>query len=298
MPRAGAVNGASAASAQQLKGLACILISGTGFGIMVLFTRTAAKDGVDPASVLFLRLALAAVVLALMAWWQGAIWPRGRALRVPALMGVLLFANTLAYYHALDMGAAAKVAAVFFTAYPIVVAALTCWRTRRMIALRTAACIALSVTGCWLTISPQDGAPLSWLSLELAVVSATFYSGYVMLSGSLDRSATPIAQVSLITISAALCMVVMVSWRGLHLPVSLVGWGCVLALALFSTVVAFTAFLAGARILGPTTAAALSAVEPALTALTAWACFGEALGPWSWLGMALVTGSVVLSSWR
>ncbi len=280
----------------RLKGAVCVLLSATGFGVMVLFTRTAQHEGVSPTSLLFMRLALAALVLSAMAWQQQAPWPTGRAAWVAALMGAVFSGNALAYFHALNRGAAASVPAVFFC-YPVFVALITSMLTRRLMSAHSALCTLLAVGGCWLTVIPSQGsAPLAGPALALALASAACYAVYVILSRSLGQRSAPLAQAGVITTSSALCLGLLVAWQGLDQPVTWLGWGCVLALAIFSTVVSITAFLAGARILGTTHAAALSAAEPVVTALTAWAAFDEAMAPVSWLGMVLVVASVVLST--
>ncbi|WP_290872450.1 DMT family transporter [Aquabacterium sp.] len=281
----------------RLKGTALMMLSATGFGVMVLFSRTASEEGVDPASLLFMRLGIAALVLLTMAWRRQVAWPTGRSVWVAAAMGAIFCVNALAYFLALNEGAAASVAAVFFC-YPVFVALLGCLISRRLMDARSALCTALAVLGCWLTVVPAKGeaASLPGPALALALSSAALYAVYVLLSRSLSTRSDPLAQAGVITASSAVCLGLIVAAQGLNHPVSWLGWACVVALALFSTVVSITAFLAGARILGTTRAAALSAAEPVVTALTAWVAFGEALSPLAWLGMALVVGSVVIST--
>jgi drug/metabolite transporter (DMT)-like permease len=68
--------------------------------------------------------------------------------------------------------------------------------------------------------------------------------------------------------------------------------------ALLSTVLGITAFLAGVRRLGPSRASIVSSVEPALTAGLGFAAFGDRCGPVQLLGAGLVFGSVLILELR
>jgi len=279
------------------KGTALMMLSATGFGVMVLFSRTAMQEGVDTASLMFMRLGMAAVALMGLAWRRRVVWPSGRATWVAVAMGAVFSGNALAYFMALNEGAAASVAAVFYC-YPVIVALIGCVISRKLMDARTTWCMALAVGGCWLTVVPSHGHELALprAALHLALASALMYAIYVLMSRALHPGSDPLAQAGIITGSAALCLGLVVAAQGLSHPVSWLGWACVLGMALLSTVVSITAFLAGARILGTNRAAALSAAEPVVTAITAWVAFGEALSLQAWAGLMLVVGAVVLST--
>jgi len=72
------------------------------------------------------------------------------------------------------------------------------------------------------------------------------------------------------------------------------GWAWIAALALVSTVIAVSAFLAGLPKVGPATAAITSTIEPVVTVSMATLLFDERLGAVQIAGGALVVAAVVL----
>ena len=98
-----------------------VLISAIGFGSMALFANMAYADGVDTFSLLTLRFVIAASLLGALAVVRGARFPRGRALRSYAGMGVVYTAMAWGYFGALHHAPSATVALVLYV-YPILVA--------------------------------------------------------------------------------------------------------------------------------------------------------------------------------
>ncbi len=78
----------------------------------------------------------------------------------------------------------------------------------------------------------------------------------------------------------------------------LAAWGSAAGLALFCTVMAITAFLAGVKRVGPGTAAIVSTVELVVTIALAVVLLGESLGPIQLAGGGLVLAGVVLLQLR
>jgi drug/metabolite transporter (DMT)-like permease len=69
-------------------------------------------------------------------------------------------------------------------------------------------------------------------------------------------------------------------------------FGLVVAVALSSSVLGTSAFMAGVRRLGASRASIVSSAEPALTAAFAFAAFGDRLGAAQLVGAGLVLASV------
>jgi drug/metabolite transporter (DMT)-like permease len=83
---------------------------------------------------------------------------------------------------------------------------------------------------------------------------------------------------------------------GAFLPPDLPAWAAVLAITVFSTVVALRAFLAGLARVGPARAAVLSSLEVVVAMALAVTLLGERLGPWQWAGAGLILGAGGLQS--
>ena len=80
----------------------------------------------------------------------------------------------------------------------------------------------------------------------------------------------------------------------LRVPATPSGWLWLLPLALVSSVVSIGCFLAGLRLVGASTAAILSCLEPLVTAASAVVVFGERLTAGQAVGAAVVLAAVVL----
>jgi drug/metabolite transporter (DMT)-like permease len=258
---------------------------------MVLFGRWAYAAGVSPASLLFMRFAIAAPILGGLVLWRGSLWPTGRSALISVLMGSVFVGNSLAYFVALAHAPAATVAIVFF-AYPAIVT-VAAWLLFRD-ALDTARILALvlALAGCVATIGLTALGALGGASF--ALLAAAIYTLYVLLARGVAPDTDPLAQAAVITAVAAAWLGAIVYWQGLSLPSTPQGWSGVGALAVISTVIAMTAFLAGAARLGSTGAATLSAAEPVVAAILAALLLDEALHAGIVFGAGLMVGSTLL----
>ena len=81
---------------------------------------------------------------------------------------------------------------------------------------------------------------------------------------------------------------------GPHWPASAAGRVTIGAIVIVATVVPVVTFLGGLRRIGPTNAALLSTLEPAVTVLLAATLLGKSLKPLSLLGGGLILLAVVL----
>ncbi len=276
---------------EALLGVSLVILSASCFGLMVLFGRLAYRDGVSPASLLFLRFAIAAPVLAALAGWRGSVWPTGRSLGLAVLMGAIFVGNSLAYFVGLNIAPAATVATVFFV-YPVIVALAAWLLFDERISRKKLAALLLAVAGCLAVIGPTELKEAG--GAALALLAAVIYASYILLARFIHSRVDPLAQASVITGVAALLFGAIVAQQGLTLPRTASGWFGVTALAMVSTVVAITAFLAGVRRLGATGAATLSVAEPIVAAVAAAFFLGEPLGVGAAVGVALVAASTVL----
>jgi drug/metabolite transporter (DMT)-like permease len=258
---------------------------------MVLFGRWAYADGVAPASLLFMRFAIAAPILVALALWRGSTWPKGRSALISVLMGAVFVGNSLAYFVALSHAPAATVAIVFF-AYPAIVTAAAWVVFRESLDRARAIALVLALAGCVATIGFSALSALGGASF--ALLAAGIYTLYVLLARGVAPETDPLAQAAVITAVAATLLGGIVYGQGLSLPSSAQGWSGVVALAVISTVIAMTAFLAGASRIGSTGAATLSAAEPVMAAILAALLLDEPLHAGIVLGAGLIVGSTLL----
>jgi len=274
----------------RLSGVLLVALSATCFAAMPVFARTMYADGGDPSTLLLLRFMLAAAVLLLLAGRRAAR-PTGPTLVGLILMGALYVCQSLAYFTALTMTAASLLGLLLYV-YPVVVALLASVLFHIRLTRSRIVSLAVALLGAALTIGPVgDG---NWLGIGLGMASALIYAGYILIATRLTRTVDPVWSSAIITAAAASIFGGLALVHGVALPASTIGWAAVGAIALVSTVVAILSFLAGLTRIGPTDAATLSTLEPAMTALLAVVLLGESLAPVQILGGVLIVSAALI----
>ncbi len=277
---------------QRLSGIILVLVSAVAFGAMPIFARLAYAGGADPNTLLFLRFTAAAVLL--LGWMaiRAQRLPRGATLLGLVGMGAIGYvAQSLCYFNALTMVDAGLVALLLYL-YPVLVAALSAMFLSEHLTRQKLAALGLALAGTVLTIGPGGGGRP--LGMALAVAAAVIYSVYILAGSRLMRRVAAIPATAVITAAAALVYGALVAVRGPRLPVTMGGWAAILAVAFICTVIALATFLAGIERVGPTSAATLSTIEPAVTVGLAALVLGEAASPVRIAGGALILGAVLL----
>ncbi len=127
----------------RLGGFVCIVASAAGFGAMPIFAKLAYAESVDLPSMLFLRFALAGLMMALLMRVRGMVWPSGRnLLLLVAMGGVGYVAQSFCYFAALQY-ATASLTALLLYLYPAIVTVLSALLVRRRLSpLRLLAVVA------------------------------------------------------------------------------------------------------------------------------------------------------------
>jgi drug/metabolite transporter (DMT)-like permease len=297
-----------------------VLLSAAAFGVMPIFAKLAyeqidAPDSAQVKTVLAVRFCIAAVLM----WglWlvqrqrspganEIAIRP-GILLPLVALGALGYVGQSFAYFTAISIISASATGLLLYT-YPILVTLLA-WlffreplTGRKLAALALATLGALMVLGVLSSILGLSESSLGTLSPEgaaWAVAAALIYSIYIIAGARFTRNVPPIFASAVIITSAACVYVIWGLLVGdLRLDMSPAGWFWGSAIAVVSTVVAIVAFFAGLRLVGPSRAAIVSTVEPAVTVLLAALILLEKVSPEQLAGGLLVLASVLILQWR
>ena len=282
-------------------GTACVVASAVAFGAMAILARIAFASGVDTATLLALRFAIAAVVMLAVAVVRKIALPSGGTLAVVVLLGTVGYGGqAFSFFTALTLAPAGLVALLLYL-HPALVALLAAvFLHERLTAVKLVA-LALALTGTVLTIAPalasSNGAPRGTgvlIGIVFAMAAAIFYSLYIVVGAWIGRRVAAF-QVSTVVIASAAALFVAASLiRGPQWPQTSAGWLAVLAIALLSTVAAVTLYFAGLRRIGPTRASTLSTLEPLVTVTLAALVLGESIAPVQMAGGALILTAVVL----
>ena len=264
-----------------------VFFSSLGFGAMALFARAAYDFGVTPASLLFFRFLIAALVMGGLSWVRKVPCPRGKTFVGLALMGGLGYTlQSFSCFTALTMADVGLVSLLLFT-YPAIVAVFHWIFFRERLRPIQGLAVGVSIRGTASILGPSPAGTFPGILLGLN--AALVYSFYIMAGTYLLKEVPVVSSSTVIMGSAALAFGSMGAIVGFSFPSQPLGWLPILAVALVSTVMAVTFFLVGIQYLGPTRASVLSTFEPIFTILLAAVFLHEPLG---W-GLALGGGCIV-----
>ena len=273
-------------------GVALCLAAGLAFAIQPVHGQLALDRGAAIAPLLGWRYAIAAAILAVLARRRLATLPWRVGAAAFALGVVLYTADSALFYAALDR-TSAPFATLLHYAYLLGVVGAAALLGRERLGPRRAMALGAVLAGVAL-VGGGAGSP-DPIGIVLALLSASAYAAYILLSDRMLQDVDPIAFATLLVAGAATAFLLFGASRG---ELGTIGGGvgavAILIGALVGTVLAVTAFLGGIRLVGPGTASLLVTIEaPAGLALAALA-LGERLAPAQLAGAALVVGAIVI----
>ncbi len=279
----------------RLTGALLVALSAAAFGSMAIFGVWAQDDGVDTPALIFVRFALASVVLVAVMRVRGvALPPARRVLPVAAMGGIGYVGQSYCFFLALEHAQASLVALLLYL-FPAFVAVLAAVFLRERIGLVTAAALVLALAGSALVVGGGSGRPLG---IALGIGAAVIYSVYITVGSVVTGGMDVIAVSTIVCVAAAvvcgtIVVVLAAVGRPATFPSSGRGWGTLVAIALVCTVVAILAFFGGLALLGPTSTSVLSTLEPVVTVGLATWLLSESLTGLQAVGGALVLVAVV-----
>lgn len=272
-------------------GVAWIVSSAAGFGAMAIFAKLAYRDGVSLSTLLFLRFAIAGMLLA--AWGLAARmrWPRGRDLLLLVAMGAVGYVGqSFSYFSALQYASAGLVALLLYL-YPAIVALLSAAVLGRKVGLGRALAVAVALLGTAFAVGGDLYSEPA--GIAFGVAAAVIYSIYILVGEGVMTRVGPMPAATVVILSAASAYGLVTLAAGPALPHSPTGWLAVLAIAVFSTLLAILGFFKGLERLGAADASTLSTLEPLITlGLAAWV-LGEAVTATQLLGGGLILAAVI-----
>jgi drug/metabolite transporter (DMT)-like permease len=276
------------------------LLSAAGFGLMAVFAKLAYGEGVSVETLLVGRFGLAAAVLVCLCAATGAF--RGVTRRTVAIglaMGGVGYSAQAGLYLAAVARGDASQAALVFSIYPVTVMGAAILIGREQVSRRRLVALVLALAGATLVLGGAGGAGFDPVSAALSLGSAAVYTCYILVGDRVVGDVPPVPLTTFVCLGGAITWGALGSVTGgVDLTVSARGWTWILAIVLVSTVGAILLFFAGLSLVGPGTAALLSAVEPVVTVAGVALVLHEALTGVQACGGALVLAAVVILQWR
>ena len=269
-----------------------VILWSTGYVVVRLTMPDA-----GPVRFLAWRFGVAAVLLAAVAVLVRARWaPRAADYGHLAAAGLLIHGIGLGgVWVALDLGVEAGVAALVMGAQPLLTAAFAIGLIGERIDRRAAAGLALGFLGVTLVIHHKlagVGDPAGLVVVVAAVVGMTL--GMIYQKRRCSHIDLVTGNAAQLAFTGLACLVV--AWWIDDRPVewtprifAVLGWS-VLVLSIAATLLLYRLLRRG----DASRVASLLYLVPPVTALMAWAAFGETLAPLALAGMALATVGVAL----
>jgi len=279
---------------QKTTGFIFIIISAISFGTIPIFARLAYESKADPLTVLFLRFGIAAAGMFIILFISKTPFPRGITLFELILLGAVLYVGeSLAYFTALTMASVGLVALLLYI-YPALVTTLSAIFLKERLTTIKIVALFLALSGTALTIQITSGGKI--VGILLGIAAAVNYAIYVVLGSRIVRRSGSIGSTAVIIAATAAVFAIIAPIHGLSFPDRIQGWIAIFAIALISTILAFTTFFAGLKRIGPTTASTLSTFEPIVAVALAAIVLGETITPVQALGGALILAAVIILS--
>ena len=278
-------------SADRWQGVLWIVVSAAGFGAMAIFAKIAYREEVSLTSMLFLRFAIAGLLLAAWGIRQGMRWPRGKDLLWVAAMGAVGYVGQAYCYFAALKHASAGLVGLLLYLYPALVTIMSALIYRRRIGAARGWAIAAALAGTALTVGGDlQSQPLG---IMLGIGAALIYSIYILAGEGVMPRVGALPAATVVMLAAALVYGGAATAEGLALPRSLEAWLAVLAIAVFSTLLAILGFFKGLEKLGASDASTLSTLEPLVTIGLALLVLGETITGLQLGGGALILAAVI-----
>ena len=291
-----------------LIGLALVLTSAAGYGTQAIFARLAYAAGANVSTVLLLRFVLSLAVL----WPVLVLSGRGKrawvAVKQPKrllgllVLGILFSGNSIAFFTALTYLHTAVVELLLYL-YPGIVLILSAIFLHERLGLMKLLALLCALAGSALTVGPLGAVGLPGvtggkvlLGLGLGLSAALIYATYIVIGNRL-AAGTPSDVTAAVSMTGTTLVFVIGSLAGdgAMLPISSDAWLAIGGVALFSTVIATTFFLAGLERLGPSRAAILATVEPVVTLILATLVLHDPPRWFQIIGGALILVAVLLA---
>ncbi|MFN2147113.1 MAG: DMT family transporter [Anaerolineales bacterium] len=294
----------SGALRPRLAGALLCAVSAAGFASLTILGKLAFEQNLSLVTILSLRFGGAALILFgyLRLVKQRRIYYGLRQTAPLFLLGALGYAVQSSLYFGALQRNPASVNGLLLYIYPAVVALFGWLVNRKAPHGREWFAMLLALLGVAFTIGGAGGMNLERggvnpLGVAMVIGSAVWYSGYIVISDRYIHLAGAWVSTAWITLGASVSFTLAGLATGtLNLRIPPNGILIILAMIFLSTIVALGTFLAGMRLVGPTTASLLSTLEPVFTVLLAVWLLRESLQPTQILGGGLVLAAVVLLS--
>ena len=273
-----------------------MLASATSFGMVVVFAKGAYAAGVDVSSLLVWRFIIAAVALWIMVAIRRPALPPVRLILACAGLGGLVYAFQGGLYYGSLARIDASLAVLLLYTYPALVTVIAVALHRERADRRTVAALACSAVGLLLLLGLNGAGSANPVGIVMAMGAAVTYAVYVVITASFQVETDPVLMLAIVCTAAAASTATTAAVTGMSLTVGYgdSAWLWTILCALVGTVLASLLQLMGVRLVGASTCAILSCIEPVVATCAVALVYGERLRAGQLAGGLAVLASVVV----
>lgn len=277
----------------KLRGVLLVALSAACFGLMPIFAKMAYAAGTSPYTLLFLRFLVAAALMFPLLFWRKVPLPSKQEMLTLFLLGAVGYvSHSFCYFNALLHASSSVVALLLYT-YPALVMLGSALCLKEKITLQNVICLCFALAGAFVIVGAEWNA--SPKGIILAVLTAIFYSTYILVSSRIVKAGMGLPSSAFIMLGAAAVYGAMNWSSGFNPPTQWSGLMAIGMIALISTVLAFWAFFTGMEKTGPTTAALVSILEPVVTVFSSVIILSEKITANIMVGGCLVLISLLVT---
>ena len=282
------------------KGILCGMAAAVGYGTIPLFTLPLYSAGIDANSVLVYRYAIAVIIAFVL---HKVI--RRKSLKISlkeclllAGLGLLFSVSSLTLFCSFRYIDAGRACTMLFT-YPIMTAAIMAAFFKEKPGKALIAAIILATSGIALLYNGGSAVRMNFTGAILVFASALSYAVYMVAIKQIKTlNAMDGEKLSFYVMLFGLCVFFSnlrfsLDLQPLHSPLL---WIYPAALAVFPTVLSLETLTVSIRIIGPSSAAILGALEPITAIAIGAVVFGEQLTVRIIFGILLVLSGVMIVS--
>jgi len=284
--------------------LIAVVASAACFATLGILIQWAFQHGAEPMSLLAVRFALAAVVMAVAQAFRDPSALKVSRTDLLRFLGLSLTgygAASLCYSFAVKQVGASVTTVLLYT-YPALVSIIGWLFLREAFPPKRIAAVVLTFLGCALVAEVfTAGSTVNVAGFALGLGAALGYAVFNVLSFRTMKSAS---RLTLMAYTFAFSAVAMAAVSAATGTIGSVGgwdaaaWGAVALIVAIPTFAAVMLYLGGVKRMGAAQAAVVSTLElPFTVAFAALAFPTERLSPLQLLGAAVVLGGVVMAEW-
>ncbi|MDO8210073.1 DMT family transporter [Conexibacter sp. CPCC 206217] len=286
---------------RERQGLVLCLLAALGFGTMAVFAKLAYAAGASVLTLLSIRFVIGAALLWGFAAYRGvARITQPRAAFGALGLGLFLYAAESGLYAGALTRIDASLGELLLFSYPAIVVVAAILLRRESPSRRRIGAVVIATSGVALVLAGGSTGAIDPAGVALALGAAVIYATYVLSADGLGGKLHPLTFSALVCSGAAISFTIAGTASG-SIDVGALqpsAWVWIALIAVGSTAVAMTAFIAGVERLGASRTSIMSALDPVVAIVAGGIAFGERLGPIQIVGALLVVTAVLVLQMR